>query len=228
MIKLFKNQLSHLVFLLVSLWAIAFICDNYPSSLAGELWGISTKCWLYIAIGSPIIHQIYVLVCWRLELYSQTISRLFGDKGFVFYKVGFAILILSRPVTLTLLAISNANSLMINPNFSYLVAIILVIPSIYLFYSVKKYFGIDRAFGIDHFEPEKAKSYPLVKKGIYKYTSNGMYVYGFFMLWVIAILFRSKAALLIVAFNHIYIWVHYFYTEKPDMDYIYGQKEKKI
>ncbi len=224
MVKLFKNQLSHFVFLLVSLWAIAFICDNYPSYFTGELWGISTKCWLYIAIVPSIIHQIYVLVCWRLELYYKTLSRTFGDKGFVYYKIGFAILILSRPVTLTLLAISNANSLVINPNISYLVSIILFIPAAYLFYSVKKYFGMDRAFGIDHFEPEKAKTFPMVTKGIFKYTSNGMYVFGFLILWVPGFLFLSKTALLIALFNHVYIWIHYYYTEKPDMDFIYGLK----
>lgn len=180
--KLFKNQLSHFVFLLVSLWAIMFICDNYPSYFAGKLWGVSSKCWLYLAIGSPIIHQIYVFVCWRLELYYKTISRTFGDNGFVYYKIGFAILILSRPITLTLLAISNANSLVINPNISYLISILLFIPATYLFYSVKKYFGMDRAFGVDHFEPEKAKAFPMVTKGIFKYTSNGMYVFGFIII----------------------------------------------
>lgn len=224
MIKLFKNQLYHFVFIFVSIWTIVFICDNYPSYITGELLGISTKCWLYIAIGSPIIHQVYVLVCWRLELYSQSISKSFGEKGFVYYKVGFAILILSRPITLTLLAISNANSLTINPTISYLIAILLFIPAAYLFYSVKNYFGVDRAFGIDHFEPEKAKTLPKVTKGIFKYTSNGMYVFGFLILWVPGFLFVSKAAILIALFNHVYIWVHYYYTEKPDMDYIYGLK----
>jgi hypothetical protein len=28
----------------------------------------------------------------------------------------------------------------------------------------------------------------------------------------------------VAAFNHLYIWVHYFTVEKPDMDYIYGSK----
>ena len=224
--KLFQNQLSHFVFLLISFWAIAFICDNYPVYLAGELWGVSTKCWLYIAIGSPIIHQIYVLVCWRLELYSQTISKTFGDKGFVLYKVGFAVLILSRPITLTLLAISNTNTLSLNPYVSYLIAMLLSIPSAYLFYSVKKIFGMDRAFGADHFEPEKAKTLPMVNKGVFKYTSNGMYVFGFLILWVPGFLFLSKAALLIALLNHVYICIHYYHTEKPDKDFIYGDNKQ--
>ncbi len=224
MVKLFKNQLYHIIFLLVSLWAIAFICDIYPSYLVGEMWGISTKYWLYLALGSPILHQIYVLVCWRLELHYKTISRTFGDNGFVYYKVGFAVLILSRPISLLLLAISNSNTLTLNPYLSYLISLLLLIPAIYLFYSVKKYFGMDRAFGEDHFEPEKTKTLPMVNQGIFKYTSNGMYVFGFLLLWVPGFLVLSKVALLIALFNHVYIWIHYYYTEKPDMDIIYGLK----
>lgn len=220
-----KNQIKHLVLLIIALWVVSFICSNYPIYLKGDLWGIPTKTWLYIAIASPIVHQLYVFVCWYLELYHQSISKTFGKQGFLYYKIGFVILIILRPISITFLAISNAKTLDVYPVFSYFIAIILLIPFIYLFYSVKKYFGMDRAFGIDHFEPEKAKSYPMVSKGIFKYTPNGMYVYGFFALWVIAILFRSKTALLAAAFNHLYIWVHYFYTEKPDMDYIYNSKK---
>ncbi len=103
-----------------------------------------------------------------------------------------------------------------------MLSVFLLIPVIYLFYSIKKYFGIDRAFGIDHFEPEKLKIIPMVNRGIFKYTSHGMYMFGFFTFWIIGFLFMSKAALLIALFSHIYIWIHYYYTEKPDMDYIYG------
>ena len=34
----------------------------------------------------------------------------------------------------------------------------------------------------------------------------------------------SQAALLAAAFNHAYIWVHYFCTELPDMKRIYGDQ----
>lgn len=102
---------------------------------------------------------------------------------------------------------------------------ILLIPAIYLFYSIKKYFGFDRAFGIDHFYPEKFKNEPMVKQGIFKYTLNGMYVFGFLILWIPGILLQSKAAVLLALFNHIYIWVHYYFTELPDMKMIY-KKDK--
>jgi len=148
-------------------------------------------------------------------------SKKFGDKGFKIYKKGFAVLILSRPVLITLLAIANANTVYINPVFSYVLSFILFIPVVYLMYSVRKYFGFDRAFGIDHFHPEKYKNAPMIKAGIFKYTDNAMYIVGFFLLWIPGILFQSKAALLVVLFNHLYIWVHYYFTELPDIKVIY-------
>ena len=81
---------------------------------------------------------------------------------------------------------------------------------------------MDRAFGIDHFQPEKFKKEPFIKKGIFKYTSNGMYIYGFLMLWVPGLLLLSKAAILVAVFNHVYIWIHYYFTELPDIKIIYG------
>lgn len=33
---------------------------------------------------------------------------------------------------------------------------------------------------------------------------------------------RGTAGLAIALFNHHYIWVHYFATERPDMEEIYG------
>jgi len=166
-----------------------------------------------------------VLVCWRLELHYNSISKLLGENGFKFYKIGFAILILSRPVTIILLAISSSMTINLNPAFSYILSGILLIPAAYLFYSVIKYFGMDRAFGIDHFYPNKFKNVPFVNRGIFKYTSNGMYIYGFLILWIPGIIWQSKAALLVALFNHIYIWVHHYFTELPDIRVIYGKDE---
>ena len=81
---------------------------------------------------------------------------------------------------------------------------------------------MDRAFGIDHFFPEKYKNVSMVKQGIFKHTSNGMYIFGFLTLWIPGILLKSKAAILIALFHHLYIWVHYYFTEKPDMKIIYA------
>lgn len=221
--KLFKYQQWHFLALLALLTGLYLFVIGDTSLLKGKLLGINTSTWFLIAILTPIIHQVYVLICWRLELYYGSISKTFGVKGFKLYKVIFAILFLSRLLTIILLAISSAHSLDINVIFAYTAAFVLFIPSVYLFYSVKKYFGIDRAFGIDHFHPEELKKETFVRKGIFKYTSNAMYVFGFLILWIPGLLCFSKEALLAALFNHIYIWIHYYFTELPDIKTIYGE-----
>ncbi len=219
--KIFKYQEWHILILVALVLILYFFTSTDTTIFKGELWGISTLYWFIFTLMAPVVHQFYVLICWRSELYHKSISNLFGEKGFKLYKIGFAILILSRPITILLLAISNANTININTSLSYVLSGILIIPVIYLFYSLREYFGIDRAFGIDHFYPEKLKNVPMVSQGIFKYTSNGMYVFGFLILWIPGILMQSKAGLLMALFNHIYIWVHYYFTEKPDIQMIY-------
>lgn len=219
----FKHQHWHFLALVILLVGISFSVNRDSNLLKGELWGLSTSNWFLVAILSPVVHQIYVLVCWRLELFYNSISKIFGVNGFKLYKIGFAILFISRLMTIIFLAISNANTLNLNNVFAYLISGIIFIPSVYLFYSVKKYFGIDRAFGIDHFHPEELKKIPFVKKGIFKYSSNAMYIFGFLILWIPGLLLLSKAAILVALFNHVYIWVHYYFTELPDMKVIYKE-----
>ncbi len=219
--KLFKHQQWHILTLLILLVGVYFYMNSDTSVLLGDLWGISTTTWFLLAMLSPIIHQVYVLVCWRSELFYNSISKAFGDNGFRLYKIGFTILILSRVLTIILLAISNTNTLQIKGAFAYIIASIMFIPAVYLFYSVKTYFGFDRAFGIDHFHPKELKKEPFVAKGIFKYTANAMYIFGFLILWIPGLLLFSKAAIVAALFNHLYIWVHYYFTELPDIKVIY-------
>ncbi len=65
----------------------------------------------------------------------------------------------------------------------------------------------------------------MVREGIFKYSDNAMYVFGFMALWVPGIILQSKAALLLALFNHLYIWVHFYCTELPDMKIIYGDED---
>lgn len=226
--KIIRKQFWHVLFLAGFLSLIFFFINKEPTLLIGKLWNINTEDWFYLTLLIPVIHQVYVLFCWRTELYYNSISKAFGEKGFKLYKIGFAILILSRPVSITLLAISNSWTMQIPVELSYLLSLILFVPAAYLFYSVKKFFGMDRAFGIDHFDPNKFKNIPFVKKGIFKYTSNGMYIFGFFILWIPGVLLQSKAALLLALFNHLYIWVHYYFTELPDIKDIYNNKNNGV
>ena len=189
--------------------------------LTGSLWNISTNRWLWITISIPVLHQFYVFLVWRLELYKNTFTNIFGTQlAFKIYKIGFSILFISRLLFIIILSFSNSNTLDLNVSAGYLLTLLILPFVIYLFYSVKKYFTIDRAFGIDHFE--KNFKLPFVKKGIFKYTENGMYIYGFLILYIPGLLLLSKAALLVAIFNHIFIWAHYYFTERPDMKKIYG------
>ena len=86
--------------------------------------------------------------------------------------------------------------------------------------SVQRQFGMQRAAGADHFD-SRYREMPLVEKGIFRFTSNGMYLFGFFLFWAVAVGFNSAAALVVAAFSHLYIWVHFYATEKPDMEFIY-------
>ena len=138
-----------------------------------------------------------------------------------YIRLDFFIIFVSRMIFIIMLSASNKNTLNIDIFLRYSVVMFISIISIYAFYSVKTYFGMDRAAGIDHFDPEIAKL-SFVKKGIFKYTNNGMYLYAFLIIYLPALLYQSKAALVVAIFSHIYIWVHYFCTELPDINKIYN------
>ncbi len=189
---------------------------------SGELWGIATPAWLWLSVAIAVIHQVFVWFCWRTQLHGSLLTRILGDLGFPLYAFGFSALGISRVVLVFLLAVSNRNTLPMDLAVLRILAILAAIPAVYLFYSVKRYFGFRRAFGIDHFD-EVYRTLPFVRKGIFRFTRNGMYTYGFLILWVPALWWASLGALCAALFNHLYVWVHYYSTELPDMKRIYGQ-----
>jgi len=224
---MFEKQGQHYLLLVVLLTGVYFLATG--DLLTGQLWGIGTQTWLWIAVATPVLHQIVVALLWRAELYQHKMTDWFDEMAFPVYKAIFTILFVGRPVTLILLGISNANTLDINPIFAYVLAFILFIPFAYTIYSVVRYFGINRAYGEDHFKPAEYKNKSFVKQGMFKYTDNAMYKFGFLIVWVIALVSLSKAALLAAAFNHLYIWVHFYFTELPDIRHIYGgQSEESV
>ncbi|MDA3813690.1 MAG: methyltransferase [Candidatus Cloacimonetes bacterium] len=220
--KVLEKQLWHLISLVILIYGVIVFIHN--SSLDGEFWGVTTKLWLIWAIIIPILHQIYVLIVWRLELYYSLISRIFGKSGFTLYAVGFSILFVSRLPLLIALGISSRNSISFDPVISYSLAILFSMIVMYLFYSVLKYFGFKRAYGIDHFDRSFGDK-PFVKQGIFRFSNNAMYKFGLLILWIPGLLLFSKPALIAALFQYIYIWVHYYCTELPDIKHIYGKAE---
>ncbi len=224
--KIFERQIWHLLALLFLIAGIITIIQLDTDILAGSLWNIKTSIWLILSLATPVIHQVYVLLCWRLELHNRLLSRKLGQNVFRLYTVGFFILFIGRIIFIILLAASNKNTYYIDPLLKYSISGIIAIIASYAFYSVARYFGMDRAAGKDHFDSDIAKL-PFVKKGIFRYTNNGMYTYAFLIIYLPAILYQSQAALLAAIFSHMYIWVHYYCTELPDIKTIYGTESQK-
>jgi protein-S-isoprenylcysteine O-methyltransferase Ste14 len=219
--KILEKQPLHLLYLILLLAGL-FLLSQLNGFRKGELWGVETITWFYLLVGITVIHQVFVWFCWRTELYGGWLTRWFGHRAFAVYAFLFLLFIISRPIFITFLAIANRDTISIDYTLSVILVILLAAPPIYLMYSIGRYFGFKRAFGIDHFD-NAYRGKPLVKKGIFRYTSNGMYVFGLLILWIPGVLFSSLTALAAALFSHIYIWVHYFCTEKPDMNFIYGE-----
>ena len=208
---LWSGQVLHFVCLAILLSAV---------SLAWTTLGRPFPIAFWIAVAFPVLHQVFVWFTWRLELRSSAISKTIGFGG---YLAAFFTLFGGRFISLAALAWLDRGSLNLDPVVQAVITTRLALPGLYAMYSVQRYFGIARAAGADHFE-ERYRNMPLVNEGIFRFTSNGMYLYAFLLFWAIAIGFNSMAALVVAAFSHAYIWVHYFATEKPDMDFLYASK----
>ncbi|MDR2862352.1 MAG: phosphatidylethanolamine N-methyltransferase family protein [Puniceicoccales bacterium] len=219
---MFKRQLLHYIALALLLGGVFAMSGGYM--VYGRFLGVPTFIWLAIAIATPIMHQFYVWACWRSELYHNAISRTFGEAGFYFYAVGFAVLFGLRLLAIIALALSNRGTLPIDFHTGAAIGAVLALPSLYLIYSVLRYFGLKRAFGIDHFDAHY-REVPFVKQGIFRFSNNAMYIYGFLILWIPGFFLQSVSALMVATFSHIYIWVHYYCTELPDIRVIYGNKK---
>jgi Gpi18-like mannosyltransferase len=177
--------------------------------------------WLWLAVAVPIGHQLYVWAVWRTQLHNQWLTRRFGETGFRIFGMIFMLFMAARLVSSVGLALANANTLPLSLSWRWGITVVLSIPLVYTMYSVARYFGIERALGGDHFFP-KYREMGMVTKGIYKYMNNAMYIFGLLFHWLPGIIWASKAALLVGVLSHLYVWAHYFTTEKPDMERIYG------
>ena len=179
--------------------------------------GVSALGWFIIAMTVPLIHQVYVWICWRSELCWKSITNSIGFKGYV---ILFFILIISRLSAIVLCFVDYGS--LYKPNwFAWILAFIIFIPGIYTMYSVKRYFGFLRAAGADQFDP-KYRDIPFEKRGVFKWTPNAMYVFAIGIPFGFAVATGSQSMFVISIYTYISIWLHYFCTEKEDFKVIYG------
>lgn len=217
----FHRQVIHYA-ILAGLLAVLKVMPHDYDLFAGQFAHIGTPVWFDLNIAVVIIHQTYVWLSWRSELCYSFVSRLLKSHAFLYHSIIFFTLLLLRLLLVCLVAISNVGTLYVNHTGLTIIAVLFMIPLMYLYYSVIRYFGFKRAAGIDHFDPSYGNS-PLVTQGIFRFLRNPMYTVGMLILWIPGLILASKAAILSAVFQSVYIWVHYFCTEKPDMELIYKQ-----
>lgn len=197
-----------------------------PVMGGGSWMGITDMTWFWLAIGVSIVHQVVVWIIFRGQLGWGILTKLFGKYDLLVWAVIFLPFLIARVITILGLASSSSDTLALPQSIAFLIGFILVIPAIYTLWSVFRYFGLIRALGADHFRLAY-RDMPLVKAGMFKFNGNSMYSFAFLLLWSIALFQGSQPALIVAIFQHVYIWVHYFCTEKPDMDIIYADKKKE-
>jgi hypothetical protein len=217
---LFAGQYQHLLLLACLIPGAIFVAG--PSLYEQTGLGKPVSFWFYACIGTAIVHQLVVWFVWRTQLTFSLFSRVFGKFDMLVWGGIFMPLLVLRPILLVALGIADSGSLISYRGFQIMVGLILLIPSAYTLWSVIKFFGFTRGIGGDHFRNSYRKL-PLVKEGAFMYSSNAMYSYAFLILWAIALLAGSRAALAGALFQHAYIWVHMYCTENPDMQVIYGK-----
>jgi len=217
--NIFEGQLQHIgIATLMSFGALILLTDGSDDP---TLLGLTSRSWGAVSIFLALIHQIIVALVFRLQLYRGLMTRLFGDRYMRIWAVIFLPLLAARPITLILTGWADAGTLSGFRPPEIVIGFLLLATAIWGMHSVLVYFTIPRALGGDHFRDSYA-AMPMVDKGAFHYTANAMYGIVFLGLWGIALLFGSWNALVVALFQHAYIWVHMYCTEKPDMDRIYG------
>lgn len=215
---LLHGQLRHALAAVVLL-AVAFALAA-PVLGDSSFLGASDRAWFTACVGLAVVHQVVVVFGFRGQLGWAWFTRWFGRRDMGAWGLVFFPLLFARPLTLLALAVADAGSLAMDPRLSTLIGLGLLVPSAYTLWSVKRYFGFARALGGDHFRVAY-RELPMVTEGAFGWSSNAMYTYAFLGLWAFAFLAGSHAAVIAAMFQHGYIWVHWFCTEKPDMELIY-------
>lgn len=218
---LFEGQFQHILLLACLLPGALWLAQP---ALDGSAWlGITDGQWYAASLILAVVHQVLGWFVFRFQLVFGLFTRWFGKRDLTAWGILFFPMLLLRPIFSLGLGLADAGSLGGERWLQVALGLVLLAPVLYTGWSVERYFGIPRALGGDHFR-QKYREMPLVKQGIFRYSSNAMYTFFFLLFWAIALLTGSRAALAAALFQHAYIWVHMYCTEAPDMRVIYGGK----
>jgi len=211
---LLEGQLQHLaIAVLMTLGACSLLVTPSDTPI---LLGLTTVGWAKLSIALALTHQIIVAFVFRAQLHKNLMTRLFGERDMRVWAMIFMPLLVVRPLTLIMIGWADATALTEYRTLEIILGLAILAPAIWAMHSTLVHFTLPRALGGDHFRDEYL-AMPMVDKGVFKYTKNGMYGVVFFGLTAIALLFGSWNALVVALFQHAYIWVHMYCTESPDL-----------
>ncbi|WP_298500800.1 methyltransferase [uncultured Maritimibacter sp.] len=217
--QVFEGQAQHLlllVMLLAGAVSLLLFTPDPPRTL-----GLTSGDWALVSIALVVLHQGLVAIVFRLQLHHATLTRLFGERDLTVWSAVFLPLLAARPVTLILAGWDDPVPITGLRLPEVVLGALLLAPAIWGMHSTLTHFTLRRAVGGDHFR-EDIRALAPVRGGVFEYTANGMYGVVFLGLWAIALLMGSWNALVVAAFQHAYIWVHFYTVEQPDMRRLYG------
>src|SRR5439155_20574917 len=105
----FRGRAVHALFLTLLLpvaWGLAA-----PALGDGRWLGLADTTWFWIAVGEPVVHQLYVWIAWRAQLRWETFSGLFGRADFAVYGLVFYVLLALRPAVIAAVSAADTGSL---------------------------------------------------------------------------------------------------------------------
>ncbi len=219
--KIFKRQAYHVLVYIILGIVFIYYSAHYTDH-DKSLWGLTVHEWVIVSWIAAGLHQFWIVLFWRLELYYGVIKKIFGRGGFFIYKAGFVLFASVRLVAVIPASKLSARTLEINELLRWSLIGITTPFILWSILSVVLYFGINRAFGADHFFPEY-RSMSLEKRGTFRYIPNSMYTILLLVIYHPALFYASLPGLVFALIHHLFIWTHYFCTEKPDLEEIYGK-----
>lgn len=72
--KVFARQFIHLFSLTLLLVLISVLYQSNGSNI-GSYLGVSIPLWFVVSLSIPILHQVFVVLAWRAELYHRTLTH---------------------------------------------------------------------------------------------------------------------------------------------------------
>lgn len=210
----FFRQPAHLAALVLLAVPLGLLSRNQTGTVA----------WAAASLLTAVLHQGLVAAVWRAELFGNRVSRRFGPAGFFVYGVLFTLFVASRIVVAARASLAAPRTLPPPATLWQVVTVAVFVLVVWLMVTVFRHFGMKRALGADHFFPEY-RTMPFVRRGIFRYTRNGMYTFGTLGFVLPGLLLQSQLGIAVGLYHYLAVWIHYWATERPDQTLIYGSGE---